>query len=311
MSEEFENETHVIQTDIIKIEKNISLYEENNFYGRYDAIDFIEFNIIDRIEGLLQKSDHGEQLHALKIRAELCKSNLEETDRKFYHGIREEIRNSNRPSQCLKNVMNSYLPNYSNCMLNKNAIGYDCLDSLINGILHQISIPSETKIRDPGMVYFQKTPVRIILELIDRAHFTSEDIFYDVGSGLGQVAMLVNLLSGIRAKGIEFDPAYCSYARTCAVELNLSNVEFIVGDAREADYSKGTIYFMYTPLEGDMLEEVLMKMEKQFRKGTRLFTYGPCTLEVLKKSWLQCIENGQKKENCESNIHKLAMLTVK
>ena len=66
------------------------------------------------------------------------------------------------------------------------------------------------------MVFYQPTPGRIIFELVERAALQKHDTFYDLGSGLGQVVILVSLLSGARAKGIEFDPAYCEYARRCA-----------------------------------------------------------------------------------------------
>ena len=68
------------------------------------------------------------------------------------------------------------------------------------------------------MIYYQKTPARIILELVKKAAFQPGDVFYDLGSGLGQAAILVNLLASVISKGVEFEPAYCHYAKTCAAE---------------------------------------------------------------------------------------------
>jgi precorrin-6B methylase 2 len=123
------------------------------------------------------------------------------------------------------------------------------------------------------------------LELVEAARLTEADIFFDEGSGLGQVAILVHLLRGSAAKGIEIEPAYCGYARACAAELGLSRVEFLEADAREADYSAGTVFFMYTPCEGKMLEDALARLRSQAGKGARLFTYGPCTAEVARLGW--------------------------
>jgi SAM-dependent methyltransferase len=152
------------------------------------------------------------------------------------------------------------------------------------------------------MVYYQPTPARIILELVEKANLTGKDVFYDLGSGLGQVPILVNLLSEAQAKGIEFEPAYCDYARACAAELNLSRVEFINVDARKADYSDGTVFFMYTPFEGSLLQEVLEKLRGESRKRMiKLFTYGPCTPQVSQQSWLECVDqNG-------NHIYKLGV----
>jgi hypothetical protein len=102
----------------------------------------------------------------------------------------------------------------------------------------------------------------------------------------------VNLLSGARAKGVEFEPAFCEYARACAADLNLSQVEFINVDARQADFSDGTVFFMYTPFEGKLLQEVLEKLHQVSRtKMIKLFTYGPCTLPVSRQSWLKCVDH--------------------
>ena len=179
--------------------------------------------------------------------------------------------------------------------------GYDALDALTNGFLLMGVAPEETRAREPGMVFYQPTPARVVLELVEKADFRPHDVFYDIGSGLGQVAILVHLLSGVRAKGVEFEPAYCDYARRCARELNLSKVEFINADAREADYSDGIAFFMYTPFEGEMLEQVLERLEDQAgRRGIRLYTYGPCTSQVARQSWLERVDHNG------SEVYKLA-----
>src|SRR5580692_11631832 len=102
--------------------------------------------------------------------------------------------------------------------------------------------------------------------------------------------MLVNRLTGITTKGVEFEPAFCAYARDCAAELNLSNVTFINADARKADYSEGTIFFMYTPFTGEILQEVLALLREQsLLRKIRIITYGPCTAEVAGQNWLESI----------------------
>ena len=141
------------------------------------------------------------------------------------------------------------------------------------------------------MVFYQPTPGRIIFELVERAALQKHDTFSNLGSGLGQVVILVSLLSGARAKGIEFDPAYCEYARRCAKELNLSEVDFINVDAREAEYADGTVFFLYTPFEGKMLLEVLGRLKEEAQRRTiGVYTYGPCTLEVSRQDWLKSVD---------------------
>jgi hypothetical protein len=280
-----------IQSDIEAIEKDPALYAETNFDSRAEAIDFIEFDIIDRIEGLFQTIDQPEELAALKQSAERLKRQLEQIDDRLFQRIRADIQTGVCTGTALKVLIDQYVGCDASSRRQLGDIGYDRLDVFINGLLLTDPIPVETKDREPEMVFYQQTPARIILELIQQANLTDQDVFYDLGSGLGQVPILVNLISGASARGVEFEPAYCDYARACAAELNLSRVEFMNVDARAADYSEGTVFFMYTPFEGRLLQEVLEKLHREaHRRKIRLFTYGPCTPIVAQQHWLMCVD---------------------
>lgn len=296
------NAIYEIQSDIETIEKNSALYEETNFDSRVKAIDYIEFNVMERIEGLLLATNQPEELTTLNQYAEKVKSQLEEIDDNLFQRLRADIRVGVCAGTALKGQIDKYIGCDSRDGGQQDDIGYDSLDVFINGLLLISAVPIETKAREPEMVYYQPTPARIILELVEKANLTGKDVFYDLGSGLGQVPILVNLLSEAQAKGIEFEPAYCDYARACAAELNLSRVEFINVDARKADYSDGTVFFMYTPFEGSLLQEVLEKLRGESRKRMiKLFTYGPCTPQVSQQSWLECVDqNG-------NHIYKLGV----
>jgi len=275
-----------IEACIEALQNSLFLYEKENFDSRVDAIDVIEFQIIDQIELLQQKENQGEDLAALKCFAEEIKNKLEQVNTDLFHTLRHEIRNKKWESGEFNRLIHKYVKFDPD--KHREAIGYDNLDIFINGLLSPGDIPEVTKDLEPEMVFYQKTPTRIILELVEKCRFKANDVFFDLGSGLGQVAILVNLLAGVTTKGVEFEPAFCEYSRQCAAQLNLSNVEFINVDARKADYSKGTVFFMYTPFCGNMLQEVLdiLKKESQLRE-IRIFTYGPCTRHVASQEWLK------------------------
>ncbi len=129
--------------------------------------------------------------------------------------------------------------------------------------------------------------------MVELAQLSPTDVFFDIGSGLGQVVILVNLISGAVARGIEYEPAYCEYAKIGASQLNLVNVEFINADARAGDYSQGTVFFLYTPFEGKMLEDMLEVLQEESRtRAIKVFTYGPCSPLVARQNWLTCV-NGK------------------
>ncbi|MDY6878157.1 MAG: hypothetical protein SWK90_18395 [Chloroflexota bacterium] len=279
-----------IQSDIKAIEKNEALDEEANFIDRANAIDFIEFHIIYRIDCMLRSGSQVEDLAELKQRAEALKNHLEKIDETLFHRLRANIRSGNYTCEDLRHQFDKYIE-HADKERSQDDVGYDALDMFVNGLLRIEGALEETRQREPDMVFLQPTPARIVLELVEEANITQDDVFYDLGSGLGQVPILVRLLTGAKTKGVEFESVYCDYARRCARRLYLSHVEFINLDARNADYSDGTIFFMYTPFMGKLLQEVLEKLECESQKRTiRICAYGPCVLLVSNQSWLRRID---------------------
>jgi SAM-dependent methyltransferase len=317
-SSNLESSISEIRSRVETIESNEALYEDTNFRDRVGALDFLEFDVLDRVEGLLLTDDQHTELIDLRQYATTVKTRLEVVDERLFQRLRDNVASQNYTGAELKRL----LIEYAGSDPSEGDEGYDGLDALVNGLLLRGTAPEETREWEPEMVFYQPTPTRTVLELIEKASFRPNDVFYDIGSGLGQVSILVHLLSRVRAKGVEFEPAHCDYARQCAQALNLSQVEFINVDAREADYTDGTVFFLYTPFEGKMLEQVLRKLRDESRtREIRLYTYGPCTLQVTQQRWLERVDhNGRqvyrlaifktsrkesKSEGCSNTPHRI------
>jgi hypothetical protein len=282
---------HQIRSDIEAIERNATLYEEANFRAREAALDFVELDVIGPLEGLLAAPSQAHEVAALRLYAETVKSRLEDVDEALFQKLRAGIRSGHLRGAELKRQIAAYAGRSSTEASQDDEIGYDSVDAFISGLLLIGAAPGETKERDPEIVPYQPSPARVILELAEKANFKPDDVFFDVGSGLGQVAILVNLLSGVRVKGVEFEPAYCKYARRCAKELNLSHVEFINADASEMECSDGTVFYIYTPFVGKHLQKLLEKLRGEAQKRMiRVYTYGPCTAQVAQQSWLERVD---------------------
>ena len=273
------------------ISKNGKLYEERNFSARNQAMDELEFKIIDRVDALTGDRDILDRMNDVKEFAQKIKRDLETLDLKMFQQLRIKISQGDYRGRSFLVLLDEYFGNNLKEVLQQKIIGYDDLDIFLNGLLSHQNMPGETKEREPEMIYYQKTPVRIVLEMIRRAEFKPQDVFIDLGSGMGQVVMLVNLITNIHSIGLEYEPAFCGYAKDRAAELNLKDVEFISADARFADYSRGTVFFMYTPFEGKMLMETLRNLQGEAKKTKiRIFTYGPCTPVVAQQNWLHGVE---------------------
>jgi hypothetical protein len=284
-----------MQLEVEAIESDPSLYEEANFCGRARAKDHIESNVVGRIDGLPSTGTRPGGLMELREHAESVRERLEGVDEKLFRRLRSDIRSGDLRGRDLRDLIAAFIRRDSSSCRLQFGTGYDDLDAFIDGLLLAGPAPAEMTPREPDMVYYLPTQARIILDLADKALLAGDDVFYDLGSGLGQVPILVHLLTGATTKGIEIETAYCDYARSGAADLDLAGVEFVNADARAADYSDGTVFFMFTPFKHGILQDVLKKLETASqRRRIRLFTYGPCTLDVAEQGWLRRLDrNGQ------------------
>jgi hypothetical protein len=142
------------------------------------------------------------------------------------------------------------------------------------------------------MIHLECTPARVMLELADQHPFADGDCFIDLGSGLGQLVILVHLLTGVRAFGVEVEPAYCAYSRACATELELTDVQFINEDARQADLSPGTVFFLFTPFIGSLLDHVIDRLREVARgHPITIAAYGMCARYLANQPWLKPLDD--------------------
>lgn len=166
--------------------------------------------------------------------------------------------------------------------------GYDALDEVLIGILRPEE-PGEVALqRSPEIVPYQPTPARHVFDLLERIALTQDDVLIDIGSGLGHVPILTAIWTGACSVGIELEPAYVACAQRSAESLGLANVSFIQQDARAADFSSGTVFYLYTPFTGAMLRGALDLLREQAeRRAIRVCTYGPCTRLIATENWLE------------------------
>jgi hypothetical protein len=282
-----------ISAVIDRLEQDHNLYEAGNFIERMKAIDVLELQLLEDIEQADDTTLMGSENMRLAQRAEALKQNLADANEQLFAHLLQSIQSNDRSA--VKQYFRQAEQQISRD--DDDNLGYDELDMLVNGLLEVDFGPAEPDERDAEMFFYQPTPARIILRLIDQLHPTPEDTFYDLGSGLGHVPILVNLLTDSKTKGIELEGAYFRYSNDCLNKLGLRDVEFIHADARHVDYSNGTIFYMYTPFQGEMLRQVLRILEVQSeRRQIRVCTYGPCTLQVSQQRWLQPIYQTGKRE---------------
>jgi hypothetical protein len=263
------------------LEANLSLFKPERLRERLAALDDLDAGF-GGFEAQIVASQTTSRLHR---RAKALQVELEGVNAALYQSIRSEMVSGGHPRRLLQ-----WLPAQSphGSESPSPGLGFDFRDELVSGVL-QLCEPSAPSLpRFPEMVPYQPTPARHILHLIKASALSDDDLLVDLGSGLGHVPLLVSRLSGARSLGIEVQPAYVVSAQKCAQSLRLSRVRFISEDARRADLSTGTVFYLYSPFTGSILTGVLSALRRESaRRSIKICSLGPCTRILANQSWLK------------------------
>ena len=217
-------------------------------------------------------------------RVDALRNRLEAANSAIYRSIRRDIRQG-APAHALQRWIQVC---GSSRRRPRPGLSYDHFDELISGVLHVREPAHAAAHPDPEKVFYQPTPARHILRMMAIGRLSGSDVFVDLGSGLGHTAILVAILTGARAIGIEAEAAYVRSARACAGKLGLRHVSFVHQDARDAEFSVGTVFYLYTPFTGSILAAVLRKLrDEASQRPIRICSLGPCTLTLCKQPWLK------------------------
>jgi hypothetical protein len=264
------------------LEDNPALFQPENLLERLIALDDLD----SRLGGLDSADSMSCMNSRIHHRAKALQTRLETANAMLYQSVRSEIVHHSQSRILLQWLQGLARQNESIIALP--GFGFDSLDELVSGVL-QLREPSEPNLpRSPEMVPYQPTPVRHILQLITASALVEDDVVVDLGSGLGHVPLLVSVMTGARSVGIEVQAAYVASAQECAHSLNLNRVRFIAQDARAADLSSGTVFYLYSPFNGSILAEVLSKLRMEStRRSIKICTLGPCTRMVANARWLK------------------------
>ena len=138
-------------------------------------------------------------------------------------------------------------------------------DAWVSALLAIDALPPDEPNLPRGAVPYLPCGVEEILEVVRAVPVREDDAFVDLGSGLGRVALLVHLLTGARASGVEIQEQLVREARGRAAALGLEAVEFIHADAAETEL-EGTVFFLYAPFNGELLARVVARLEAVARR---------------------------------------------
>jgi hypothetical protein len=263
---------------LTELERDGSLFEAGHFQLRLD--------VLDRLEAAISFAESDALGTELVQRARGFAARLEATNAELYRSVRAGIQRRQCPALFTLFLAQFQLEVEAGRWPRRN--GYDFLDELIAGVF-AFDEPAEDHVEARfENVFYQPTPARHVFALIASGAISSDDVFVDLGSGLGHGAMLVSICTGARCVGVELEPAFVAAARECAQRLGLRRVTFVEQDAREADFSRGTVFYLYTPFTGSILRKVMASLRAEAaRRAIKVCAFGPCAEPVAKEKWLE------------------------
>jgi hypothetical protein len=270
-------------TDILfEIESDQRLFDPRQIRRRLEALDKLEVEF-EGVQSVAFGSEAGERIH---LRAQAIRTRLEAVNADLYQSIRTVIVNGAPPNSLLQLIQD--LAGSDEREVPDPGLAYDFLDDLVSGIL-QLREPRKPNLAQlPETVAYQPTPARQILQLIRVCALSPSDTLVDLGSGLGHVPLLASILTRAQTIGVEFESAYVASAQQCAQSLELNRVRFIQEDARVADLSSGTVFYLFTPFTGSILARVLDRLRHESAdRPIKICTFGPCTSTIAKEPWLK------------------------
>lgn len=259
----------------------IDALEPDKALDRPDAL-CERLDALDRIE-LLQLTAVGDESAAMRQRIAELQQHLGDLNAQAYQRMRATIRGGATPPlllRCLAEAQHDH----------GGGDDYDWRDELVDGVL-QLALPTLPETSMPAeMVAYQPTPARHIFRLLAQTQLGADDVLVDLGSGLGHVPLLAAICTRASTIGIEREPAYVASARAAAEALQLSQVQFDCSDARAADLARGTLFYLYTPFSGALLQSVLDALQREAaRRAIRIAAHGPCVAAIAAQPWLQAI----------------------
>lgn len=280
-----------LEWDLAALERDSSLHSDDNLTARFKALKTLDFL------GEAFQIKAGQRLAASGLRrVRALEDNLGARNQALFRKLRSGIRTGAVTPGQLRTVLERncrYRRGDTACM----HWGAEAADALTAGLFRSDCPPQEWDGSDIEMIHYESTPVSALLELVHRVPMERADRFVDIGSGLGQVVFLVNLLTGVEAVGLEVVPAYVERARSEAKRLGIDGVSFSEGDARSADLCGGTVYFLFSPFRGQMLQAVLNRLRHEAcTRRLTICSFGPCTEQIASEPWLTLQEAGMNHE---------------
>jgi hypothetical protein len=160
-------------------------------------------------------------------------------------------------------------------------------DAWVDLVLGLDDLPADDASLPRGCVPYLPSPIEKLSQIAEQADVQASDVFVDIGAGVGRAAVVMHLLTGAAALGLEVQRPLVQAARDLTTRLGTERVLVVEGDAATAAgvLGDGSVFFLYCPFGGDRLTKVLAAIESVAR--TRPIRVCCLDLPLPACSWLE------------------------
>lgn len=162
----------------------------------------------------------------------------------------------------------------------------------INGAALSIQERERLGIQD-GSCLYGEVVLYSFADLLNLAHLKTDEVFYDLGSGVGKAVLMAALLYPLKkAVGIEWliplhDAATTACARAAMLRPELP-IYFIQNDILSCDINDADVVFINATAFYGLFWDKLVEKLKQLKKGTRIIL----TSKSLHERYFKALHHG-------------------
>lgn len=111
----------------------------------------------------------------------------------------------------------------------------------------------------------------VLRRVLRRVNLGPDDVFVDLGAGMGRSVFAASWMGARRAVGVEIDPALVALATANLARSRLRDrqVEFVERGAEAYEQDQSTVLFMFNPFGAGTMAAVARQIEAGLKKNPR------------------------------------------
>jgi len=146
--------------------------------------------------------------------------------------------------------------------------------------------------------YYMPTSYADLLKVLRVANLSSDDVFVDLGSGMGRAVFMASYLGARKSVGLELVRSLYETAEANRRRGDWPTVEFHCGDARQTIFPDVTLLWMFNPFGPAIMEEMLANLKEKRTGQLRIIYLNPFHDDVLERAgWLAKVDTVSKSAN--------------